>query len=60
MLNVFAIQDVKQEGKDRKSFWTKVGSAFANKDGSINVYLNALPINGKLQIREANKDGEGQ
>lgn len=40
------------EGKDGKSHWTKIGKAFVNKDGSINVFLNALPIDGKIQIRE--------
>lgn len=47
-----------KEGKEGKDIWTKIGSAFDNKDGSLNVYLNALPMNGKLQIRERKeKDG---
>lgn len=50
--DVFTIQEGKgKEGKD-KSIWIKVGSAFENKDGSMNIYLNALPVNGKLQVRE--------
>jgi hypothetical protein len=36
-----------------KSFWTKVGSAFENKDGSVTVKLEALPLSGTLQIRDA-------
>jgi hypothetical protein len=36
----------------RKTFWLRIGRAFHNKDGSINVYLDALPVGGKLQIRE--------
>ena len=36
-----------------KSYWTKVGSAFNNKDGSITVKLEALPLSGTLQIRDA-------
>ena len=35
-----------------KAFWQKVGRAHVNKDGSWNVYLNALPLNGELNIRE--------
>ena len=35
-----------------KAIWRRVGSAFTNRDGSINVLLDALPTNGKLQIRE--------
>jgi len=40
------------EGKDGKSRWTKVGMAFVNKDGSINVFLDAFPKDGKIQIRD--------
>jgi hypothetical protein len=35
-----------------KAFWQKVGRAHINKDGSVNVYLNALPLNGELNIRD--------
>lgn len=34
------------ERNDRK-YWTRIGVAFTNKDGSINVILNCLPIDGK-------------
>jgi hypothetical protein len=40
------------EGKDGKSFWCRIGVAFENRDGSINIFLDALPVNGKLQVRE--------
>ena len=40
------------EGKNGKTFWIRIGSAFTNRDGSTNVYLNAYPTSGKLQIRE--------
>ena len=45
---VFTI--VKKEGKD--NYWLNVGMAFVNKDGSLNVLLNALPVNGELHIRD--------
>jgi len=35
-----------------KTHWMRVGSAFLNADGSTNVYLDAFPANGKLQIRD--------
>jgi hypothetical protein len=39
-------------GEKSKSFWTKIGTAFRNRDESITVYLNAVPVgNGKIQIR---------
>ncbi len=35
-----------------KTFWTKVGVGFVNKDGSINLRLDAIPIAGTLQVRD--------
>lgn len=40
------------EGRDAKSFWVRIGSAFVNRDGSWNVKLDALPVNGTMQIRD--------
>lgn len=40
------------ETGEEKNRWIKIGVAFVNKDNSINVVLNALPINGKLHIRD--------
>jgi hypothetical protein len=35
-----------------KSFWTRVGVGFVNQDGSWNLRLDAIPVNGVLQVRE--------
>lgn len=35
-----------------KNFWNRVGVAFVNRDGSINVKLEAIPVNGEIQIRD--------
>ena len=35
-----------------KSFWNRVGVAFVNNDGSINVKLEAVPVSGEIQIRD--------
>jgi hypothetical protein len=35
-----------------KSHWTRVGVGFVNRDGSINLKLDAVPVNGTLQIRD--------
>ena len=45
--------------RNGKTYWMRVGSAFANNDGSTNVYLDAYPANGKLQIREADEPADG-
>ena len=38
--------------KDDRTYFTKVGVGFYNKDGSMNLYLDALPMDGKLQLRD--------
>ena len=41
------------EGEDNDAFWTRVGSAWPHKDGKgLNVVLSALPIGGRLVLRE--------
>lgn len=38
--------------RNGKNFWNRVGVAFVNNDGSINVKLEAVPVNGEIQIRD--------
>lgn len=33
------------EGDERKSFWTRIGVAFQNKDGSSNLRFDYFPTN---------------
>ena len=33
------------------TIWLRAGSAFVNRDNSINVYLDVLPLDGKLHLR---------
>lgn len=43
-----------------KARWSRIGIAFENRDGSYNVVLDALPVSGKLHIREfTERDAEG-
>ncbi len=41
-----------ERDKDGRKFWVRVGAAFVNRDGSLNVKLDAVPVNGQLQIRD--------
>lgn len=43
---------VVERNKDGRKFWVRVGAAFVNRDGSLNVRLDAVPVNGELQIRD--------
>lgn len=44
------------ERQGGKRIWSRVGTAFKNRDGSINVFLDSLPIGGKIQIREDDRE----
>ncbi len=44
---------------DEHATWRRVGSAFVNRDGSYNLYLEALPVNGKLHMREYQEQPPG-
>lgn len=35
-----------------KSYWVRIGVGFVNKDGSLNLKLDAVPTNGSLQVRD--------
>ena len=50
---VFAIAE-----RNGRSYWTRIGSAFTNQDGSETVLLDALPVNGRLQIRTVEPPGK--
>ncbi len=42
-----------EDRREGKAFWTRVGTAFENRDGSWNVRLSAVPVgNGNLNIRD--------
>lgn len=38
--------------KGDRSFWTRIGVAYPNRDGSLNVKLEAIPLQGHMQIRD--------
>jgi hypothetical protein len=38
--------------RSERSFWCRIGTAFANRDGSFNLYFDALPVNGTAHLRE--------
>lgn len=38
--------------RGERSFWNRIGVAFTNRDGSLSVKLDCLPMNGTIQIRD--------
>ncbi|MBK9516655.1 MAG: hypothetical protein IPO09_04720 [Anaeromyxobacter sp.] len=48
-----AVYAINEKDGDRASWWQRIGQAFTNRDGSIAIYLDALPLGtNKLQVRE--------
>lgn len=43
---------IPEKEDDTPKPWMRVGVAFINKDESLNVILDAIPMSGKLHIRE--------
>ena len=42
---------IRKSDEAAKGFWVAIGSAWTNRDGSFNVRLNALPVNGEIVVR---------
>lgn len=40
----------------RSRIWSRIGMAWLNRDGSINVVLDALPLGGRIQLREDDRE----
>lgn len=47
-----AVFTITEREKDGKKFWVRLGTAFRNRDGSLNATLDGMPTNGTLHIRE--------
>ncbi len=46
------VYTIVERERDGKKFWVRIGSAFRNRDGSLNAVLDAMPVNGTMHIRE--------
>jgi hypothetical protein len=50
-LGVFAI--VERKDTTKPPYWMRIGTAFTNRDGSINLLMDAFPLGPhRLQVRE--------
>ena len=48
MLAIFSIK----QGRNG-SIWVRAGWAEVNRDGSMNLHLDVLPLDGRLHVRES-------
>ena len=46
-----AVYTIIDRGRGRR-VWLRIGVAFVNRDQSLNVRLDAVPVNGQLHIRD--------
>jgi len=52
-----AVYAINEKDGERAAWWQKIGMAFTNRDGSITLYLDALPLGtNKLQVREPKEE----
>ena len=54
----YAVFSVRKAERSGAAIWVRAGYAWANRDGSANVALDVLPLDGKLHIREAGERRE--
>jgi hypothetical protein len=56
-----AVYAINEKDGERAAWWQKIGMAFTNRDGSITLYLDALPLGtNKLQVREQRDEARPQ
>lgn len=48
------------ERKEARNIWIRVGIGFVNGDGSINIRLDAVPVDGRLHVRNFQKKESSQ
>lgn len=57
-LVAYGLTEYTDRGGSKKTKWTLCGAAFENRDGSINVELDAFPRSGRIQIRPYDRDDQ--
>lgn len=57
----FKVFVVEERENNEDSFWTRIGSAWAHKDGKgHNLVFSALPVNGRIVMRANDDDAEDE
>jgi len=51
-LTVFSIRNIEgSRAGEKGTIWVRAGRAFVNSDGSLNLILDVLPMDGRLHVR---------
>jgi hypothetical protein len=40
----------------KNRIWSRIGTAWLNRDGSINLVLDSIPLGGRINIREDDRE----
>jgi hypothetical protein len=51
---------VRDRGEGKKAFWAIIGSAWVNKDQSLTLRLDSLPLDGEIVVRLRKSDDAGR
>jgi hypothetical protein len=51
-----AVYTIVERQNSEKKHWVRIGNAFVNRDQSINVRLDAVPVNGQIHIRDIDEE----
>ncbi len=53
------VYQVRENVESGKGYWTRLGAAWKHQDGKgFNVVLDAVPLDGKLTLREPGQTGQ--
>ena len=52
----YAIVPSSGSSGEARNHWTRIGAAFENRDQSVTVLLNALPVNARIVLRVPDED----
>ena len=55
-LDCLVVREYEAKDGTKKKSWTKIGVAFEGRDGGYNLTLDALPIDGRIIMREPRQD----
>ncbi len=57
--DAFTVKEYTNRSGEEKKVWTKIGRAWAHKNGGgYNLNLDALPVDGKIVLREPYDDNK--
>ena len=56
----WAAYNIIDRGEGKTKIWSRIGSAWTNRDGSMNIVLDSFPLGGRLQIREDDREPRGE